>query len=532
LQRTILITAGAYIGPELIAEFGRLPPSFLPVGNRRLFSLQHEFLKVGATKLVMSLPMDFMIPKMDQDLIEELGIEIVLVPQGITLAESIFISLEQCGWDVTELSILHGDTVFFDFPYFTPDAIAVGDSHEYYNWAGVEQHAGRVTKIFDKLPELKDDTAVIGGYFNFSDAKLLRECFIAHPKDFIHVIDQYTRSRPLLALHGTRWLDFGHVHTFYRSKCQVTTERSFNALSVSNRRITKSSTKANRIRAEVNWYEKLPPKLRIYSPHFLGSASEGGNESYELEYLFLSSLSDLFVFGALPQLSWHEILESCRSFLQECSQFHAPAESVANVTDMYLPKTMERLEEYSSASGIDLHASWTLNGSPVPSLAGIAKIASSLIRDPQASNLTLIHGDFCFSNILYDFRTKAIRVIDPRGEDAGGNPSLHGDQRYDLAKLAHSVNGSYDFILAGYYRCVRDANHLTLSLPEGEPMNGIQHMFDDIVRGYCGDDFESVQGITVLLFLSMLPLHSDDTKRQEALMANAMRLFLRLGVDH
>lgn len=43
----ILITSAAYVGPEFQAEFGKLPPAFLPVGNKRLFRLQTQAIKTA-----------------------------------------------------------------------------------------------------------------------------------------------------------------------------------------------------------------------------------------------------------------------------------------------------------------------------------------------------------------------------------------------------------------------------------------------------------------------------------------------------
>jgi len=37
--------------------------------------------------------------------------------------------------------------------------------------------------------------------------------------------------------------------------------------------------------------------------------------------------------------------------------------------------------------------------------------------------------------------------------------------------------------------------------------------------------------VMVLLFLSMLPLHADDPRRQQALMANGIRLYLEWKSD-
>ncbi|MEI9851640.1 MAG: hypothetical protein WDN24_13240 [Sphingomonas sp.] len=51
----LLIMSGAYLNSEFTAEFGRLPPSFLPVGNKRLFRWQLDLLEHVSDRIVMSL---------------------------------------------------------------------------------------------------------------------------------------------------------------------------------------------------------------------------------------------------------------------------------------------------------------------------------------------------------------------------------------------------------------------------------------------------------------------------------------------
>ena len=46
-----------------------------------------------------------------------------------------------------------------------------------------------------------------------------------------------------------------------------------------------------------------------------------------------------------------------------------------------------------------------------------------------------------------------------------------------------------------------------------------------------GYEEKEILAITVHLFLSMLPLHSDNSKRQDAFIANALRLFRLLRED-
>ena len=59
--RNIIITSGAYAGPDFVSTFGLLPPAFLPVGNQRLYELQAELIDKNDSRKIISVPDDFMI---------------------------------------------------------------------------------------------------------------------------------------------------------------------------------------------------------------------------------------------------------------------------------------------------------------------------------------------------------------------------------------------------------------------------------------------------------------------------------------
>ena len=69
---------------------------------------------------------------------------------------------------------------------------------------------------------------------------------------------------------------------------------------------------------------------------------------------------------------------------------------------------------------------------------------------------------------------------------------------------------------------------LTLTLPEDQNANDRQTIFRN--RSFAGHSIASAsaQPISILLFLSMLPLHHDHPARQRAFLANALRLFVDL----
>ena len=60
-----LILSGAYITQELSSEFGSIPPSFLPLGNRRLFQQQLKLVPPGRV-IYMSVPDTYEILKDDR----------------------------------------------------------------------------------------------------------------------------------------------------------------------------------------------------------------------------------------------------------------------------------------------------------------------------------------------------------------------------------------------------------------------------------------------------------------------------------
>ena len=156
-------------------------------------------------------------------------------------------------------------------------------------------------------------------------------------------------------------------------------------------------------------------------------------------------------------------------------------------------------------------------------------MVSELVPPATSKHLSLVHGDFCFSNLLYDHRADLLKIIDPRGIDGAGMQTSFGDRRYDIAKMYHSVIGRYDQIIAGNYQLtLNNPLDMTLVLPAEKQLLDIEAEFNSHCFGGLSIEDSSAPAICVMLFLSMLPLHADRPDRQHAFLANAMRLFLML----
>ncbi|MNI52700.1 hypothetical protein D3C73_1075020 [compost metagenome] len=98
-----------------------------------------------------------------------------------------------------------------------------------------------------------------------------------------------------------------------------------------------------------------------------------------------------------------------------------------------------------------------------------------------------------------------------------------------MAKLYHSIVGYYDLIISGHYEITeqQDQTDIKFYLDENYQSN-LEKALNDIILAGLGYSEKEIIAITLHLFLSMLPLHSDRPDRQKAFIANAFRLYKKL----
>lgn len=511
----ILITSAAYISPALIAEFGKLPPSMLPVQNKRLYEHQLRLIELESLgDVFLTLPKGFQLTDIDAKKLSQSGVKVVYVPECMTLGQSVVYALNVIGRYDESLYIFHGDTLFSKLTSEV-DVFSISKAEDDYTW----------TLIKDS-----NDSEIYSGYFAFSSISLLIQKIAENDYNFMRGLSAYNQQIPMRGISLPDWMDFGLLNTYYRSISKLTTQRVFNSLKVTRYSLTKYSKDSRKILAEANWFASLPREMRHYAPTLWDSGiADDGRGYYEIEYYYQSSLANLFVFGKNPTFVWKEILSACASYIND--EFTYKPESAGLVAhqnaQLYGVKTCIRLEEYARQSGVNLNEKWEINGVVVPSLLQIAEEMDSEIDKESSDYATMMHGDFCFSNILYDFKSKSIRVIDPRGLDVEGHQSIYGDVRYDVAKVAHSILGMYDYIIGDNFTYIEIEEHkLELKFPQNDVIASVQEYFRTML--FAGYQLKalSTYPIMIHLFLSMLPLHSDNTNRQKAMLANALRLYV------
>ncbi len=507
-----LITSAAYVTPALISEFGKLPPCMLPVQNRRLY--EHQIaLSTNDQDLVLSLPFSYVETEYDKRHLKNLGVKVVKVPDNISLGQSVVYVLNVIGKYEEPLEILHGDTLF---PYLPnkKDVCTVSAAEDGYEWDTAGKH----------------NKSVYSGYFSFSNQSLLIQKITENGYKFIQGVEAYSNAVPIELIELPNWMDFGLSNSYYRSISKMTTQRVFNSMKVTRYSVIKSSKDKLKMRAEANWIKSMPTVMKHYVPAVWDEGEIDDKAYYEIEYYFLSSLANLFVFGKNKPYIWEEIINACVDFLNDEANIRpSDCKRIIEQTDrLYGEKTLLRITDFAKKTGISLDEPWYINGLKTPSVKDIIKETNDLISKKDLRFATLMHGDPCFSNILYDFKSKSIKLIDPRGVDNDGNLSIYGDFRYDVGKLAHSIIGMYDFIIGGMYDyCeLENSYNVRLAFEITDDIKQIQNYFLSQKFGGFSIKELSTYPIMIHLFLSMLPLHHDNPERQKAMLANALRLYV------
>jgi hypothetical protein len=524
-----IITSAAFINPEMAAEFGPLPPSFLPVGNTRLFKFQAKLLRRLADHVVLSLPQSFVPSAQDRRLLSALDIGVVSIPDGLALAESVMLAIIQSITGDEALFILHGDTLFLGLYDFPPDGLSVHAGDHPYPWAIA--HGREQVRIAPVDEGSREGASIVSGLFSFSRGLVFLKCLAEAKPDFPAALNAYARQCPeFRAVQDCgQWLDLGHLNTYYDSRRALTTERAFNMLSITRDVVCKTSAQSDKIEAEASWFESLPSPLRSYIPAYLGRVEAGSNHpGYYLAYEYLCPLSDLYVFGALAPVVWRRILTRCGEALSQMRAWKPAAIEAGWFGHLYANKAAARFRCFAEEAGISPDDGWEINGELFPSPLQLIGEMAGLIGPPGQEDVGILHGDFCLSNILFDFRSSSVKLVDPRGYAEPGKPCIFGDTRYDIGKLHHSVVGRYDFIVAGYYDLTKIAPHvLSFDVSGAGAQHDIERHFREVICDGDPDRERMAAAISVLLFFSMLPLHAEDPQRQWAFLANGYRVYQR-----
>jgi len=423
--------------------------------------------------------------------------------------------------DEGAVQIILGDTLICDNFECKKDMVYVGKVNESKRWClALTDEQGLLTDLIDKKENQHLSRQALAGYYFFTDTALLKSA-VKHSlesgeKELSSAIRLYMKQKPIQTCHAKEWYDFGHIDNLLNAKRSLMRPRYFNQLEINPilNTIKKNSENTEKLRDELDWYLHIPDELKVLTPRILHHEARGNRVEIIQEYYGYPTLSEMYVYSDLHLENWVIILRHLLKIHQQFCKYKTVMPD-DTLTDMYIKKTEKRLAALMQSSYWHdlLNRKEIIYNGKVYQNFGLLKPLIEMIVEEMKQDFSpcIIHGDFCFSNILYDFVNQIIRLIDPRG--SFGAKGIYGDPRYDMAKLRHSVAGMYDFIVSDLFEVREDKDGFQAEIFNMQNLNPVIENFDHklIENGYNIQHIKLIEG---LLFISMLPLHQDYPKRQ------------------
>ena len=312
-------------------------------------------------------------------------------------------------------------------------------------------------------------------------------------------------------------------------------KRVFNTLKMDEKRglLTKTSEDNGKLLNELRWYLNLPNELKYLIPRITNYSDSDSSVSITMELYGYKALNTLWLEEEnRPSKIWDKIFESLNTILSDMGKFKTDHTSglqdkiIDSVLDMYKTKTIERLSKIKDNSEfLSFKDDVVINGREVWGLDRILEHLDSVCVDTGLFNgrdFNIIHGDLCLSNILYEPTYGFVRLIDPRGKF--GSFYTFGDPYYELAKLSHSFMGNYDFYISDQFMISNDEHGYELRAMTYPAHQELKSRFMSWLRSQ-GVELNMIKLIQSLLFLSMIPLHSDRPRAQQAFMCQGLSDF-------
>jgi hypothetical protein len=409
-----------------------------------------------------------------------------------------------------------------------------------YRWTTFDIESERIVNVTDKNKCADNGPKpCFAGQFGLSDAKQFYKTLQETPTQSSADLDYLYRA--LLSylddsnyeLHEPdSWLDVGHLDTYHRAKKRFLNAREFNDFKSHEKNIiTKRSSDTETLINEINWYRNIPAELQPYLPRIYNSSTDSSDPYIKMEYIGYPSLSDIQLYGSHRQHIWDDVFHRIFNMYHEFQTFSADAneERINNALEsIYIDKTRRRLARLRGENRFQPFFdadTICINGVEYPSVSEILNRLDEIIAESDLltrETLSIIHGDLCLPNILYDPRNEILKLIDPRGKF--GEFDIHGDPRYDLAKLRHSVVGHYEHLINDQFEATAVAADATLSyeIYTTSEQEHRENRFDMILTSKTEASIETIRLIESLLFLSMVPLHTDSFERQHCMLAQGI----------
>ncbi len=317
--------------------------------------------------------------------------------------------------------------------------------------------------------------------------------------------------------------------------------RAYNRIAVNpgNRTITKTSD-TDRLRNEIEYYQKLPKELEIYFPRYIASQTATKPYSLELEYYAYQNLGQHLTECCHGVVFWKAVMkmlfDSVEDFKQVKPQglFEAGVERQAVrqcVQSMLIDKTKNEYEKLKASSAFFYNlreTGVTVNDEYCHAFEEIWPTVEAFLIEHfrTKGSINFIHGDLCFSNILVgydaDLPNVTMKFIDPRG--SFGSFCNYGLSEYDFGKIYHSLDVGYEFLIYDRFTLTQEgAFEFELAYDESHSCSNKADALEIFHNAFSTDDIYVYKIIQGLIYVGMCARHYDNTERQKAMYLLGLR---------
>lgn len=400
-------------------------------------------------------------------------------------------------------------------------------------WMFFDENAGRITKYYERPVHSEDieTNNMMIGIFHIEKALLFKELLESaiHQKtkldSFWVALQKYSEIRSFIMVQTNDWFDIGHIDKYYDTKMAIKS-RTFNHITIDRNRgiLKKTSEDKEKFIGEIRWYLKLPTDIEYSRPRIFSYSTNYETPYISMEYYAYRTLHELFLLGNLTEEQWCNVFRRIRFILNDFGRYSLKDKGIKDsLVEMYISKTISRLKLVKELQNFPVFDNpLIINGEEYISIHDVCDMLPQIVKDNllDVDELHIIHGDLCFSNIMIDSNYSFIKMIDPRGKF--GRYDIYGDTRYEYAKLMHSIDGKYDYIIKDRFEIYFKNNIIEYKVHYDQDAD-IVKCFERIFANEIAQEKGKIKLIEALLFFSMIPLHKESINQQIAMLATAYR---------
>ena len=392
------------------------------------------------------------------------------------------------------------------------------------NWCVITTKNKKLDSIFDKVKNLTkklEHYALVGIYYfeNMNSLRYTLDTFDENEKlEISSIIKKYKIKNNIYVELAKEWNDVGHIENYFTTKQFMLKTRYFNSLQLdsTSKIVTKTSENTDKLINEIHWYQNIPSEISKLIPKIIDSKISG-KPFLKLEYMDLPTLAEIWLYSEFSSDFWFKIIEKLFETLDKFNKYSENV-TIQEYNSIYFEKTVERVNELVNSDDlfkkIFNQEFIFINGKKFKNWYLMKEQLELKINELfNEDDNCFIHGDLCFSNILYNSENKNFKLIDPRGK---WGHDVYGDIKYDIAKIRHSVTGGFDTITNGLYSAIyNETDGIFIDLYKPKNYEVVSKKLDSRIKERWNlDEIKIIEG---LLFISMLPLHKDHSERQLAL---------------